>query len=179
MLDGGSLRRGTQLRRIFPGCRLCLISMVLFLGSVAWMHSPYTAGAAAYQCRDAAGKTVLTNRPSHLDNCHVLAEETSSATSPPPAVTTPQVSPPSMNSDLPPAPPYAPSTLPKPQADMRGSARGSSMGSRTVPNPDGELSPSPPQPCLRGLNPLNPLSSPPCDGSSGTNPSGAAPTPSQ
>jgi hypothetical protein len=176
-MDGGSARQETQPRRSHPGCVLCRVSLVLYLSSVASVNFPYPAWAAIYQCLDAAGKTVLTNRPSQLHNCHVLSEETDSAPTRPAAITTPQVSPPPISSDTPSAPPYAPPMSP----DWPTDTQGTSIGSLPMPNPGVSSSPSPPQPCSRGLNPFNPLSAPPCVPSdrSGTNPPGAAPAPSQ
>ena len=177
LMDCGSARQGTEPRRTYPGCVHCLVWMVLLLCSVVTVDSPDPTWAAVYECLDAAGKTVLTNRPSQLHNCHVLSEETASDPTPPAAGTTPQVSAPPISSDMPSAPPYAPPMPPNRPADTQGS----SIGSSPVPNPGASPSPSPPQPCSRGLNPFNPLSAPPCVRSdqSGTNPAGAAPAPSQ
>ena len=174
---GGLGRDGMEHHRTRPGSAHCLVSMMLMLSGMVSLVSPYPTWAAVYQCRDAAGKIVLTNRPSQFNNCHVLIEETASAPTPPAAITTPQILPPPMNSDIPPAPPPAPLLPPNRQADTQGL----SSGSLPAPNPGASSSLSPAQPCSRGLNPINPLSAPPCARSdqSGTKPPGAAPTPSQ
>jgi len=176
-MDSGSNRQGTQPCRPHPGCVLFLVSMVLVLSSMTRVNSPSFAWAAVYQCLDAAGKTLLTNRPSQLNNCHVLSEETAPASTPPATITTPQVLAPPVNSDIPPAPSYTPPLPSNRQADPQGS----SSGSLPALHPGMSLSPSSPQPCSRGLNPFNPLSAPPCARSdqSGTNPPGTAPAPSQ
>ena len=173
---GGSGRHGTEHHRTRPGSIHCLASMMLMLNSVVSLASPYPTWAAVYQCRDAAGKNVLTNRPSQLNNCHVLIEETASTPTPAAAITTPQILPPPMNSDIPPTPPTAPPLPPNRQVDTQGS----SSGSLPPANPGASSSRSPVQPCSRGLNPINPLSAPPCTRSdqSGTNSPGAAPAPS-
>jgi hypothetical protein len=172
-MECGSARQRTKPRRTRPGCVHCLVSMVLLLSSVASLDSPDPTWAAVYQCLDAAGKTVLTNRPSELHNCQVLSEGTDSAPTPPAPNTTPQVSTPPMSSDITPAPPYAPPMPPNRPADTQGA----SVGSLPAPNPGVSSSLSPPQPCSRGLNPLNPLSAPPCGRSdpSGAKPPDAAP----
>jgi hypothetical protein len=174
---GASARHRTEHPRICPGGVHCLVSMMLLFSSVVGLVSSYPTWASVYQCRDAAGKSVLTNRPSQLRNCFVLSEETPSAPTPPEASATPQDSPPPMNSDISPPPSYAPPMPPNRQADTQGS----SISSPPPPNPGASLSPSPPQPCSRGLNPFNPLSAPPCVQSekSGAKPSGATPAPSQ
>lgn len=167
---GASARHRTEHPRICPGDVHCLVAMVLLFSSVVGLASSYPTWAAVYQCRDAVGKSVLTNRPSQLRNCFVLSEETPSAPTPSEASTTPQESPP---------PSYAPPLPPNRQADIQGS----SISSLPPPNPGASLSPSPPppQPCSRGLNPFNPLSAPPCvkPEQSGAKPSGATPAPSQ
>lgn len=177
LMNGGPASQETRPLRTFPECVLCLVSVGLFLSSVASMNSPYPAWAAVHQCLDAAGKTVLTNRPSQLHNCHVLSEETASTPAPPTPITTPQVSSPPISSDIPPAPPYAAPAPP----NLPDDAQGSSIGSLPPPHPGASLSPTPPQPCSRGLNPFNPLSAPPCARSdeSGTNPPEAASGPTQ
>jgi len=176
-MDGDSVRKGTWLRRTYRSCVFCLVWMVLSVSSVARVNSPDSAWAAVYQCRDAAGKTVLTNRPLRLNNCRVLSEDTASASTPSVAIVTPQVSPPPMNSDVSSSSPFIPPLPPNRQSDAQGSA----VGSIPAQTRGASLSPSPPQPCSRGLNPFNPLSTPPCaqPGQSGTNPPGAPLAPSQ
>jgi hypothetical protein len=176
-MECSSARQRTKPRRTRPGCVHCLVSTVLVLSSVVSLDSPDPTWAAVYQCLDAAGKTVLTNRPSELHNCQVLSEGTDSAPTPPAPNTTPQVSTPPISSDIPPAPPYAPPNAPPMPPNRPADTQGASVGSLPAPNPGVSSSLSSPQPCSRGLNPLNPLSTPPCARSdqSGAKPPDAAP----
>jgi hypothetical protein len=170
-----SVDRGTELHLTHPGNAHRLVVMTLLLCSVVSVSSPYPTWAAVYQCLDAARKTVLTNKQSALQHCQVLREETPPTSTPPVSGTTPQVSAPPVNPDMPPAPPYVPSM---PMLPPRlPYTQGESIGSQPAPNPDTSSSSSP-QPCSLGLNPLNPMSGPPCvpSNQSGTQPSGAVPT---
>jgi len=141
-----------------PGTVRGIVWMVLLLSSVVIVDAPYSTWAAVHQCQDAAGKSVLTNRPSQLRNCHVFIEENALSPMPPAASTTPQVSASPLNSDTSLAPSYTPPMPPNRPVDTQGA----SMNSLPAPNQGASSSLSPPQPCSRGLNPLNPLSSPPC-----------------
>jgi hypothetical protein len=176
VMECGSGRQGTEHHRIHPGCMPCIISMVLFLSSVVSVESPYLTWAAVYQCLDAAGKPLLTNRPAQLHSCHMLNDGTASALTLHGPSTPPQVSPPPIRSDRPSPPPYVPLMPP----DLPTDIQGESIGSLPAQNPGASSLPSSPPPCARGLNPLNPLSTPPCVGSdqSGAPPPGAAPAPS-
>jgi hypothetical protein len=169
-MEGGSARQRTTPGRPPPSCVPCLVSTVLLLGSVVGVESPSPAWAVVYECQDTTGKTVLTDRPRGLHNCEMRTKGTASAVTPPDASPTPQVSPPPISSDRPFPPPYAPlpPTLPT-------DTQGASIDSLPAPNP--RASPSPLAPCARGLNPLNPLSTPPCVQSdqSEAQPPGAAP----
>lgn len=163
-MEYGSARQRTELRRPHPGCVRCIVSAVILFSIVASVDSPHPAWAAVYQCLDAAGKTVLTDRPTGLHNCHVLSEGTASALMSPGPNALPQLPP--QNAPLIPSnqPPDSP---------------GPPIGSLPQPN---TAAPSPPpsaQPCLRGVNPLNPLTTPPCPRSdqSGARPPGPEATP--
>lgn len=174
-----SVDQGTELHLTHPGNAHRLVVMTLLLCGMVSVGSPYPTWAAVYQCLDAAGKTVLTNKQSALQHCQVLSEETAPTPTPPVSDTTPQVSAPPVNPDMPPAHQYVPSMpmLPPRLPDTQGG----SIGSQPAPNPGTSSSSSSPQPCSLGLNPLNPMSGPPCvqSNQSGTQPSGAAPAPSQ
>ena len=163
VMESGSARQRTKPRRPPPNCVPCLVSTVLLWGSVASVASPSLAVADVYECRDATGKTVLTNRPRNLHHCEMRIQGTTSALTPP------------MNSDRPSPPSYTPlpPTLP-PENQW------TSIDPLSLPNPRAPSSPSPPTPCARGVNPLNPLSTPPCVRSdqSGAQPPEAPPTPS-
>jgi hypothetical protein len=175
-MECGSPRQGKEPHRTHPGRLPCHVSMALLLSSLVSGYSPYPTWAEVYQCFDAAGKTVLTNRSSQLHNCHMLSEGSASALTPPQASALPQASSPPNRSGILSPPPYVPPMPPTVPTDIQGA----SIGSLPAPNPGPSSSPSPPAPCARGLNPLNPLSNPPCVRSdqSGMQPSGAAPTPS-
>jgi hypothetical protein len=175
-MEGGSARQRTMPCRPPPCSVGGLISAVLLLGSVVSVESPSPAWAAIYECRDATGKTVLTDRPKGLHNCEMRSKGTASALTPSDASPTPQVSPPPISSDRPSPPPDAP--LPPP---LPTDTQGASIGSHPAPNPGTSSSSSSPQPCSLGLNSLNPMSGPPCvpSNQSGTQPSGAPSAPSQ
>jgi len=176
-MNSRSVRQTRGLHQTYSGCVLCLASTVLSFTSVARVNSPDSAWATVYQCREAAGKTVLTNRPLQLNNCRVLTEDPASGSASSAAIATPQDSGPAMNSDVPPAPPYVPPT----PLSRQGDTQTSSIGSVSAPHPGVSVPPPSPQPCSRGWNPLNPLSAPPCTqaGQPGTNSPGTALTPSQ
>jgi len=162
-------RQGTEHHRTHSGCIYCSVSMVLFLTSVVSVVSPHLTWAAVYECLDAAGKPLLTNRPAELHHCHMLSEVTVPHLTPPDVSTPPQVSPP-------PSPPsYVPNDPPMP---WNPPTDGASTGTLPAPYPGAQSSPSPP--CARGLNPLNPLSTPPCVeyDQLGAQPPGAVPAPS-
>lgn len=176
-MESGAARQGTTPRRIHPGWVRCLAWMALLFSSVVGMASPYPTWAGVYQCRDKAGKTVLTDKPSKLHKCHALSGGTGSALMPPASRTKPQASAPPISNEGPPDPPYVPPMPPDQPADTQGA----SIDSLPAPNPGASASASPPQPCARGLNPFNPLTAPPCVRSdqSEANPPEEAPPPFQ
>ena len=166
-MECGLPRQGKGPHPIHPGRVHHHVSMALILSSVVSGNSPYPTWAEVYQCFDATGKTVLTNRSLQLHNCHVLSEGTASALTPREASTSPQVSSP---------PQYVPFMPPNLPTDVQGAL----IGSLPAPNLGASSSSSPPAPCARGLNPLNPLSTPPCFRSDQprAQPPGGAPAPS-
>ncbi len=101
----GRKNRGGHVRH---PCMPCIISFVLLLSNIVDMESPPLTWAAVYECVDAGGKSLLTNRPARLHDCRILSEEI-----------VPNV-PPSETSPLPePSPPSQvplPSNLPTPCA---------------------------------------------------------------
>jgi hypothetical protein len=163
VMESGSARQRTTPRRSHSSCVPCLVAMVLLWGSVASVESPSVAVAAVYECRDATGRTVLTNRPRSLHHCEMRIQGTAS------------VLPPPMNSDRPSPPSYTP--LPP---TLYPEDQWTSIDPLSAPNPVAPSSPSPSAPCARGFNPLNPLSAPPCVRSdqSGAQRPVAPPTPS-
>lgn len=175
-MEGRSARQRTTPARPPPSSVRCLISTVLLLGSGVSVESPSPAWAAIYECRDATGKTVVTDRPKGLHNCKMRSKGTASALTPSDASPTPQVLPPPISSDQPSPPPDAP--LPPP---LPTDSQGASIGSHPAPKSGTSSSSSSPQPCSLELNPLNPMSGPPCvpSNQSGTQPSGVPPVPSQ
>jgi hypothetical protein len=176
-MECGSGKQMTEPRHAHHGWIRCMASMVLFFSSLAGVDSPYPAEAAVYQCRDKAGRTVLTNRPSQLRNCHVISEGTTPPATSSASTKSPQGLPPPIISEGSPAPPYYddPPMTPDQPPDIEGSP----FHSLPEPDPAMSSSTSPSEPCTRGLNPFNPLSAPPCVQSdpSGTNPPEAVPDP--
>lgn len=178
----GSVDQGRELHLPHHGRTHRLVVLTLLLCSVVGAGAPYPTRAAVYQCLDAAGKPVLTNKQAGFHHCQVLSDET--ASTPPVSGTAPQVSAPPVTPDIPPTSPHVPPTpmLPPRLPDTQGG----SIRSQPTPNPgmsssSSSSSPSSPQPCSLGLNPLNPMSGPPCvpSNQSGTQPSGATPVPSK
>ena len=152
-MEGWSARQRTTPAQP-PASRVgWFISTVILWGSVVSVESPSAALAAIYECRDATGKTVVTDRPKGLHNCEMRSKGTASARPPSDASPTPQVIHPPIDSDE----PFLPIDDPLPPPLHT------------------------PQPCSLALNPLNPMSGPPCvpSNQSGTPPSGAPPVPSQ
>lgn len=152
VMECESGHQSTERHRAHPRCMYCMVSLVLLLGSVVSVESPRLTWAAVYECVDAEGKPVLTNKPAQLHKCHMLSEGTDSELMPSEASTPPQMSPPPTRPDRPPRPSHVP------------------------PIPSNQ-----PTPCVPGINPLNPLSAPPCVQSdqSEAQPPQPAPTPSQ
>ena len=85
--------QGMGHHRIRPGCRHCIVSSVLLLGGLGSVESPNLTWAAVYECLDVRGKSLLTNRPSHLHNCHMLSGQTGSDQTPSEVSSPPKVSP--------------------------------------------------------------------------------------
>lgn len=157
----------------YPRSLRRLIPMALLLCCMVGLDSSDPIWAAVYKCVDAAGKTVLTNRQSGFRNCRALTDMTQSQHASPGTGPTTTEADPSIDSEIPPPLSDNP-PLPRHRPADR---QNSSMSMPPSPNPDGSSSQPPPQPCHRGLNPLNPLVSPPCSQSeqSGADPSSAAP----
>jgi Domain of unknown function (DUF4124) len=151
VIECESDRRGTAQHPTHPGCIPCVVSLVLLLSSVVGVAFPHLTWAAVYECVDAGGKPLLTNQPAQFHNCRMLSEGTDSEQKPAEVSTPAPVSPPPIIPDGPYPPSHVPSMPPKLQA-----------------------------PCAPGLNPLNPLSTPPCVRSdqSGVPPPEVAPLPS-
>jgi hypothetical protein len=161
-------------QQTYPFRIQCLVALMLLLSEV-YGFAPLLAWAAVYECFDAAGKVVLTNRPAQLHRCHVVSGNTASALAPPEAQMLPQGSRPPTGADKPSPPPYVP--LP---ADKPTELQGASIGASPAPNSGPSSSPPPNPPCARAFNPLNPLSAPPCvrSNQSGAQSPGAVPAPS-
>ena len=132
-----------------------IVLMVILISSVMDVGSPSPTWAAVYRCHDAAGKPVLTNRPTYLYSCTLLSGGTASDP------TTPQSPTPPVDPDMP-ALATTPPTLPSGPTDSQAHSMGVPPMSAPLPNPAPLVSPSPAQPCPRGVNPLNPLSAAPC-----------------
>lgn len=133
-------RQRTIPRRPPPSYVPWLVSTVLLWGNVISVEPLSLAWAAVYECRDATGKTVLTDRPRSSHNCKMRSKGT------PSALTSP------ISSDR---------SFPLPPA-MPPEYQETSIDTLSTPNPRASSLPSPSTPCARGFNPLNPLSAPPC-----------------
>jgi hypothetical protein len=167
-------RQGLKHHRIRP--IHYIVSIVLLLSGLVSVESPSLTWAAVYECLDVRGKPLLTNRTSHLHNCHMLSEETTSAQTPSGVSPPPEVSPTPISSDRPSPPSYVP---PMPPPLNLPTDHGASAGSLSASNQGEQSLPSPP--CAHRLNPLNPLNAPPCvrsDHSEAQSQPEAAPTPS-
>jgi hypothetical protein len=181
-----SARQGTKSRLTVDGRVYGLVSIVLLLSSVAVLGSPQPIGAAVYRCLDRTGNPVLSNRQSGLHRCHVLIEDSASPPMPSsdPGMTLQGAAPP-LPSEMPPnAPHYQPLPPDQPLLPEQPPMTDSQAPSVSAwPARDRDMPSSPPQPhpCIQGLNPLNPLSTPPCvrADQSGGRPAEAAPVPSQ
>ncbi len=151
-MGNGIAKSGLERYPISSGSPQRIVPMMLLLGSLAGLAFPQHAKAAVYECMDAAGKPILTNKPANLRKCHIVSGEV--APDPIPPVRPP---PSSQESD------YEPSSDPPP-----------------VPNPDASSSPSTLQPCDHVMDPPSPLAAPPCipSGQSGAQPPRGVPTPS-
>lgn len=179
-MEYGSDDRGRALYQTHAGRAHRLVMMTLLLCTAADAGSPDPAKATVYQCLDAAGKTVITNKQSGFRHCQTLSDETvpvpDPVPTPPVSGTMPQASTPAVNPDIPPLSPPLPTMpmVPPRPPDLQG---GPMSSQPAIPTPSMPPSPSSPQPCSLGLNPLNPMSGPPCEPSnqSGTQPAGAPP----
>ena len=149
-----SSRHRREPCRIPHRCLFRLVSTVIILNGVANMNLLPPTWAEVYQCRDAAGKPVLTNRLDGLNHCRLLSRDANPVANPPALNQPPQGPIPPINSDV----------SPPPAANLAAPP--------SIPSA---------QPCLRGVNPLNPLTAPPCIRSdqSEVKPPGTVPTPSQ
>ena len=172
-----SSRHRRELCRIPHRCLFRLVSTVIILNSVPNMNLLPPTWAEVYQCRDAAGKPVLTNRLEGLNHCRLLSRDANPVANPPALNQPPQGPIPPINSDVSAPPPSAPPIPTNQPTDTRGPSAGSPPAANLAAPPS---TPSA-QPCLRGVNPLNPLTAPPCIRSdqSEVKPPGTIPTPSQ
>jgi len=90
---------GGRENRVVPHsahpCMPCIVSVVLLLSSIVYMESPPLTWAAVYECVDAGGKPLLTNRPARLHDCRILSDETVPNVKPSEISPLPEPSPPS------------------------------------------------------------------------------------
>ncbi len=135
----------------------------------AAIGSAYVAHAGLYECRDSSGAPIYTDSPAQLDRCQPVANGGTSrlglvgGTAP----SAPQMPEP-VNSFPPPETPSPMSPHPGPAA-VAPPPGGLAGGSSEEP------------PCMPGINPLNPLSGPPCNSPAQTSPQtqGVFPTTSE
>jgi hypothetical protein len=80
MGEGASSRRNTLPKRLYSYCLVRGVSTIILMAFIASMDHPSLA--AVYECRDAVGKSVLTNRQQGLHSCRLVIKEvpTSAAT---------------------------------------------------------------------------------------------------
>lgn len=106
-------RRRTRYHRIHCGQMYYSVLSVVLLSSLLGPKSLSLTWAAVYECVDAGGKPLLTNKPAQLHNCHLLSENTIPELAPAEASMSPQVPPSPRNADAPEVP-YMPSNPPVP-----------------------------------------------------------------
>lgn len=118
------------------------------VGAAVWSASVVSAGL--YECRDPSGAPIYTDSPAQLERCQPVASGDTSrlglvgGTAP----STPQAPEPINSVPL--------SEDPAPLISDPGSAAIAPSGGLAGGTSD-------PPPCVPGINPLNPLSGPPCD----------------
>src|SRR5262249_58019297 len=108
LMRDDSSRHWREPCRIPRRCLFRLVSTVIILNSVANLNLLSPTWAEVYQCRDAAGKPVLTNRLEGLNHCRLLSSEANPVATPPALNLPPQGPIPPINSDVSPPPPSAP-----------------------------------------------------------------------
>jgi hypothetical protein len=142
-VEDTSSRYKTKCNRLSRHRLLAVLSTIIIMALSAGVT--HLSVAAVYECRDAAGKSVLTNRQVGLHSCRsIIKEAVSLPTSP--------------ESNMTPEQPSA-TVIPNESSDAH-------YPSTELPtwNPN-EGPDSPPQPhssCRQGVNPLNPLIATPC-----------------
>ena len=157
-------------------CRRPQSAMRWLIGLTIMCESAWPAcvvHAGLYECRDPSGAPIYTDSPAQLEHCQPVASGGASRLG---LVggTPPSSSPAPAGAGTEPTPPF-----PSPPVFSPGTP---DAGSPTI-TPTGGLAPSSGTPagvseevpCIPGVNPLNPFSSPPCATASHTGPSSPAP----
>ncbi|MBK5282671.1 MAG: DUF4124 domain-containing protein [Nitrospiraceae bacterium] len=122
---------------------ICTVVIAAFVW--VWMIPSSTAGGL-FECADASGARVFTDRPAQLRRCTPLSVNSAPASSPAPQASTarPYQETLPMSIDPPPLPFFA-QPVPPPQ-----------------PIATPQQPPTADPHCMPGINPLNPLAAPPC-----------------
>jgi hypothetical protein len=141
MVEDASSRHKTEPNRL---SRHPLVSLGPSILLMAIMGSMTPSPAAVYECRDAEGKSVLTNRQGRLRSCRSIINKAAPVATSPASEMTPQhpsaAASPNEFIDAPQPSPALPSFNPY----------------------DTDSGPPPRSSCPLGLNPLNPLIATPC-----------------
>ena len=136
-----------QGRPSFSHVIIRVVSLVLLLTNVSWLAFPTSIWASVYKCVDQSGRTVLTNRKTEFQNCQVILESATGESKSGASKKPKPVSEPMAEGAI---PPFV-DTSPPPNAFPNEPWMYSSPGSTSSA-----------QPCAPGVNPLNPMSTPPC-----------------
>jgi hypothetical protein len=141
MVEDASSRHKREPNRLSPIRLVRAVSTLILMAIMASMT--HLSLAAVYTCRDAAGKSVLTNRQRGLHSCRSVIKEV--PTSPATEVTPQQPSATAMPNELIDAPEPPSTALPTFNA-----------------NDGPDSTPPPHSSCRQGVNLLNPLIATPC-----------------
>lgn len=143
-----------------------MIALALTVVSAVMPELLSQAHAGLFLCRDTNGSPIYTDSPAQLEHCNSVERGSVSGTGSASATTSrvdpgiPQSVPfPSPNTLS--APPPTPVAVPETNEPTPETGLPPPTSSEPVPPVAG---PAPSQPCVPGVNPLNPLSGPPCLG---------------
>ena len=154
MTKNSSATRGTEPHWTALLTAQSLVT-VLLLSTGGAILAALSAEATVYQCLDRAGRTVLANKQSGLRDCHVFIAGT------PPPATSPGAEPAPQDPALSPEPEMFPPFRPRPLPPDQVPAQDPPIPASPAYD-QASSSPSHGPPCSPSLNPLNPLSRPPC-----------------
>lgn len=135
-------RHGTKPHPLFRYQLVPVVSTIFLMPIMATMTQ--VSLAAVYECRDAGGKSVLTNKQVGLHSCRSIIKKGAAVPTSPASSMTPQ----------------QPSATPMP--DESSHAHDPSTVFPLLPNDVPDSAPPPHSSCRQGVNPLNPLTATPC-----------------